>query len=143
MSFGPLCINPKLFPSAKKCKIATEPLVLCAETDFSTVYFLIKNKMMKSNVATDIDGNRLADVAPPGTLPLGQLGHCRARGAASLASPWAEHHSPSIHHVVISLSCHTSICTAASPHPSKKPQIGKKPGNETVGLVTVSLRAGG
>lgn len=76
--------------------------------------------MMKGNMATDVDGNRLADVVPPGSLPLGQLSPYLARGAASSASTWAEHHSGSIHHVVFSPSHHTSISIAASPHPSRE-----------------------
>lgn len=39
-----LCINPKLLLLANKSKIVTDPVVLCAETDFSTLHSLIKTR---------------------------------------------------------------------------------------------------
>lgn len=41
---GLLCINPKLLRSANKSKIVTDPVVLCAGTDFSTLHSLIKTR---------------------------------------------------------------------------------------------------
>jgi len=107
---------------------------------------------MKSNVATDANRHRLADinVAPPGTLPAGLLSPCLARGAVSSASTQAiplhttTHLYASLflytHHVVIPPFCQTFISFAAPP---EKPQIGKKSENEVVGSDIVSLTAGG
>lgn len=73
LAFGPLYINPEIFPSANKCEIVTDPLHALWWNRFFHSAFAHKNEMMKSNVATDADGNRPADVACPGTLPPGHL----------------------------------------------------------------------